>query len=1223
MSKGSNLSSPIPMIKVVKFSNSWYSAWKRNIQFNMKYLNIFYTVQSDFESYRGREDEVNWINDKIFCRDYLLNCLSNKLVETYNKMKTAKEIWDALEEQFKEQENMSKTHLVDKFMAFTFTEERKILPQVADFETLVDKLNSENIPLSYGFIAGAIIFKLPSAWYSFKTKMYQKKMQVSLKGLKRFICIEDENRTRHTLETVSKQTSAANMLTYPKHKPKLEKTRSPASAPAVAATNKKIKKFKGKCYNCNKWGHYASECKQPKKSESSTLKTDNKANMVYQTAPTNFVAMVGKGKASSEWWLDSGATCHVCNNSALLEVVKEVKETVIIANGTVTDMLRVGNATLTLSSGITGFLCTKYWLRKTLKQRKIALSQAITWTVDVDVSHDPHIAAHEVTFQRHRGAISLSPRNIPRSPHSPLRSKNSRDVCHVSIHGEFPLSRGVNATEGDNVKDSKLFQLESEFEKFRMEVDEDIDSMYTRFTKIVNDSKVLEYMEPKKKGLALRSKKEEGSDSKEEEEDEESLFVRKFKKFMRNPERRNSFKKYFKKETFRKKKRKDDDEDEERPPPECYHCNKIGYIRSKCPKYLKEIKEKKHKGKKKVLKAKIWDDTTSEGASSSSSSEEEEANMCLIGKSVISDDECSVQSDTEIHDLTLAMKKFGIGQRSLDMILGYQCHGSGRFGLGYTTGSYRLAITPIVDDNEKSIKSGFKNSNVNKVSNTASSSSKVQRSYTLISSLHVPNAIGLVTPQTRAGGKEKAKDKEDVWYLNSACSKHMTGNKEKFLSLEMKKGGVVTFGDNGSLGKFDEKCDEGIFIGYSSTSKAYRIFNKRTKIVEESIHVRFDEFVPCVEKKTTWKEDEPLPLMENGDEELGGNEEEREEEREEEEREEYMPPSELRFSKDHPKELIIGDPHKGIERALVTLVTLSARHLFLGRVGNKILLPSTIEAGKSSLEVGVVSLALWVRLIECRGGSLTGLPHSRSSSGVGFSFIPFTRNFMNFRNPECLRLCSSLISSTISLRSSMDSRKDPPLRSGCLEEEAALGDGALAGSTSKVEDVKVVLIAQFSMTYLGVVKTILGMEVNFTEKGITLSQSHYIRNLLEKWGYVNSKKIETPYDYKNKLKLNEGSPIRQLDYSKLMGSLIYATTCTRTDIAFTVGMLSRFTSNLGKDHWDFLERLMRYLKYIEKYVLCYSGILLCLMGILTPPSAQKLLIVDPIMVLCLHKEEEQ
>ena len=44
-----------------------------------------------------------------------------------------------------------------------------------------------------------------------------------------------------------------------------------------------------------------------------------------------------------------------------------------------------------------------------------------------------------------------------------------------------------------------------------------------------------------------------------------------------------------------------------------------------------------------------------------------------------------------------------------------------------------------------------------------------------------------------------------------------------------------------NLGKFDARSDEGIFIGYSTSSKAYRVYSKRTKIVEESIHVVFDE----------------------------------------------------------------------------------------------------------------------------------------------------------------------------------------------------------------------------------------------------------------------------------------------------------------------------------------------------------------------------------------------
>ncbi|GKA35493.1 putative ribonuclease H-like domain-containing protein [Tanacetum coccineum] len=43
------------------------------------------------------------------------------------------------------------------------------------------------------------------------------------------------------------------------------------------------------------------------------------------------------------------------------------------------------------------------------------------------------------------------------------------------------------------------------------------------------------------------------------------------------------------------------------------------------------------------------------------------------------------------------------------------------------------------------------------------------------------------------------------------------------------------------LGKFDGKADEGFFVGYSTNSKAFRVFNSKTRIVEENLHVQFSE----------------------------------------------------------------------------------------------------------------------------------------------------------------------------------------------------------------------------------------------------------------------------------------------------------------------------------------------------------------------------------------------
>lgn len=59
---------------------------------------------------------------------------------------------------------------------------------------------------------------------------------------------------------------------------------------------------------------------------------------------------------------------------------------------------------------------------------------------------------------------------------------------------------------------------------------------------------------------------------------------------------------------------------------------------------------------------------------------------------------------------------------------------------------------------------------------------------------------------------------------------------------------------------------------------------------------------------------------------------------------------------------------------------------------------------------------------------------------------------------------------------------------------------------------------------------------------------------------------------------------------------MYATMCTRPDICYAVGFVSRFQSNPGLAHWKAVKRILRYLKGTEDYVLCYQGTNLRLIG---------------------------
>ena len=69
----------------------------------------------------------------------------------------------------------------------------------------------------------------------------------------------------------------------------------------------------------------------------------------------------------------------------------------------------------------------------------------------------------------------------------------------------------------------------------------------------------------------------------------------------------------------------------------------------------------------------------------------------------------------------------------------------------------------------------------------------------------------------------------------------------------------------------------------------------------------------------------------------------------------------------------------------------------------------------------------------------------------------------------------------------------------------------------------------------------------------------------------------------------EEEDMSHVPYASAVGSLMYAMVCTRPDIAHAVGVLSRFMSKLGKEHWTTVKRVFRYLHGTSDYGLCYQG----------------------------------
>jgi hypothetical protein len=136
------------------------------------------------------------------------------------------------------------------------------------------------------------------------------------------------------------------------------------------------------------------------------------------------------------------------------------------------------------------------------------------------------------------------------------------------------------------------------------------------------------------------------------------------------------------------------------------------------------------------------------------------------------------------------------------------------------------------------------------------------------------------------------------------------------------------------------------------------------------------------------------------------------------------------------------------------------------------------------------------------------------------------------------------------------------------------------------------------MKDLGASKKILGMIITRDRKNrkLTLPQGEYTEKVLERFRMQNTKQDSTPLAIHLKL-TKEMCPKTQeeieymsrVPYSSTIGSLMYAMVCTRPDIAHAVGVVRRYMNNLGKEHWQAIKWILRYLRGTANNALCFGG----------------------------------
>ena len=127
----------------------------------------------------------------------------------------------------------------------------------------------------------------------------------------------------------------------------------------------------------------------------------------------------------------------------------------------------------------------------------------------------------------------------------------------------------------------------------------------------------------------------------------------------------------------------------------------------------------------------------------------------------------------------------------------------------------------------------------------------------------------------------------------------------------------------------------------------------------------------------------------------------------------------------------------------------------------------------------------------------------------------------------------------------------------------------------------------------------LGIEIHRDRSRHTLglSQKGYIDSVLERFNMQNCKPrdvlvIKGDKFNKDQCPKIEIKPTEMNDrrFGSALGSLMYAQVCTRSDIAFIVGVLGRYWSNPMNDHLIAAKKVKRYLQKTKEYMLVYKRV---------------------------------
>ena len=1113
-----------------KFNGTDFKRWQQKMLFYLTTMNLANIIREDVPKATTdpptREMLMTieaWKQSDFLCRNYILNRLENNLYDIYSSYKTAKEVWEMLEKKYKTEDAGAKKFVIGKFLKYNMADTKTVIKQVEEIQVLIHELHAEGCAISEQFQVGSIIEKLPPSWRDFKVYLKHKRREMTMEDLILRLRVEEDHRKGDSVDG-----ARANVIeSEPSTKQKFQKFKG-KKVSKLKPKGKDFKKIKGNCWVCGKAGHKAQECRHRK---DQTVTRTNQAhvhefddNLVAVVTETNMVSNV-KG-----WWIDTGATRHICGDKNLFSEYKHMDdgEKLYMGNSSASNVEGKGNVLLKFTSGkvvtltdvlhvpeirknlVSGPILSKKGFKLVFESDRFILTKAgmyvgkgylteglfklnvlVTNTMNNNKNTSVYIVDSFVLWHARLGHVNN--RSIYRMVNLNLLPKfdvNIHNKCEICTESKFARQSFKSVQERSN---ELLSLIHSDLCDFKAIPSRGGKNYFITF---IDDCSKYCYV------YLLHSKDEALNSFKTYKAEVENQLEKKIKVI------------------------RSDRGGEYESAAFSNFCAQYGIVHQTTAPYTPQqngVAERKNRTLKEMINSmlnssglphNLWGEALLTANfilnripfKNSNKSPYEVWKGRLPSYKMIKIWGCLAKV------LIPLPKRTKLGPKTIDCVF---------IGFANASAAYRFLV----------YKSEVHDIHVN----------------TILESIDA-EFFEDVFPYKESPMSAMYKRTRDEQSTPMVQEQH----------TEPRKGSRIKKPKN-----FGPDFISFMTIGEPQTYKE-AITSPEALSWKEAINSEVESIL----QNHTWE----LVDLPPGSKPIGCK---------------WIFKRKLKAdgSVDKYKARLVAKGYRQKEgldyfdtyspvsritsiRMLIAIASLNNMEIHQMDVKTAFLNGELDEEIYMEQPEGFVVQGQENKVCKLVK-SLYGLKQAPKQWHEKFDHTMLSHGFKINECDKCVYIKT--------------------YANSCVFVCLYVDDMLIMGTSKDViMSTKRLLSSIFDMKDLGLADVILGIQIKRNNEGYILTQSHYVEKILNKYNQSNCKVAVTPFDANCKLKKNTGDAVSQLQYSQVIGSLMYLMNATRPDIAYSVSRLSRYTSNPGKDHWEALVRVLRYLKYTITYGLHYT-----------------------------------